>query len=206
MPPGPQPSEPGLEKTGPKKSKLRTLPDGRPIRSNGAFATPEIAPEILFRVPTGNPLTKTERAAVRSFAAGLNMDAASGRGFNCLVTNDAEVQALNRTFLGHDYPTDVLSFPTNSKHGILGELAISVDTAATQAEEFGHSLIVELQILMLHGVLHLAGFDHERDRGRMAKEENRLRDHYGLPSALIARAHVNQAKTDAKAKSGRRSK
>jgi probable rRNA maturation factor len=133
-------------------------------------------------------LTADVRTKLRRFASTLNLEAAEGRGFDCVVTNDLEMQSLNRLFLKHDYPTDVLSFPSGSKYGIAGELAISVERAAAQAKQFGHSLIDELQILLLHGVLHLLGHDHERDQGRMEREEERLRAEYSLPNTLIGRA------------------
>jgi probable rRNA maturation factor len=149
---------------------------------------PEIEATVSFRgTDSSSRLNVAGRKKLRTFAAALNLDAAAGRGFDCVITNDAEMQSLNRTFLRHDYPTDVLSFPSGSKHGIVGELAISADRAAAQAAEFGHSLIEELQILILHGLLHLLGHDHESDRGRMQKEEERLRSQYGLPNALIGR-------------------
>ena len=72
--------------------------------------------------------------------------------------------------------------------GWLGEIAISADRAAEQAREFGHSRLDEIRILMLHGVLHLLGMDHETDRGRMARAEARWRRKLDLPTGLIARA------------------
>lgn len=75
----------------------------------------------------------------------------------------------------------------------LGEIAISLDRAAAQAAEYGHSLADELRILMLHGALHLAGYDHENDSGEMARAELRWRKRFGLPIALIERAAVHTA-------------
>jgi probable rRNA maturation factor len=72
-----------------------------------------------------------------------------------------------------------------------GDLAISVETAARQADEAGHALSVELQVLLLHGVLHLAGYDHERDTGQMAARETLLRRRFGLEAGLIERAARN---------------
>ncbi len=88
--------------------------------------------------------------------------------------------------MGHDYATDVLSFPS-AGNGDLGELAISAERAAVQAEHFGHSRLDEIRVLMLHGVLHLTGLDHERDRGKMARAEGRWRTEFQLPGTLIAR-------------------
>jgi probable rRNA maturation factor len=111
----------------------------------------------------------------------------TGRPFTCLLTDDRELLRLNRMFLGKAHPTDVLSFPSGIG-AALGELAISVDRAREQAEEHGHSLAEELKILMLHGVLHLLGFDHEADRGTMARAERRWREQFGLRTGLIERS------------------
>lgn len=127
------------------------------------------------------------RADLRKFADLLAGEVAGGRRFDCLLTDDRELRRLNRDFLGHDYPTDVLSFPSGSDKGHAGEIAISVNRAAEQAAEFGHPLAGELKILMLHGVLHLLGMDHEKDRGAMARAEKRWRKHYQLPVSLIER-------------------
>jgi len=114
---------------------------------------------------------------------------AGGSDFHCLLTDDAELERLNRQFLGKDYPTDVLSFPSgNASGGFLGELAISVDRAGAQALEHGHTLEQEVRILMLHGLLHLMGMDHETDRGRMRRVESQWRVRLALPEALIERA------------------
>lgn len=138
---------------------------------------------VLFR-RAGAGLPRRE---LREFAAALRVRVAGGCGFTCLVTDDRELQRLNRTFLGKDYPTDVLSFPSGD--GVsLGDIAISADRAREQAREFGHGVAEEIKILMLHGVLHLAGMDHETDRGAMARAEKRWRAELGLPSGLIERS------------------
>jgi probable rRNA maturation factor len=124
---------------------------------------------------------------LRAFAQALILDVSSGRQFECLITDDKELRRLNRQFLGHDYPTDVLSFPTNSPGGFAGEMAISADRATEQAAEFGHTVAEEMKILMLHGLLHLLGMDHEKDRGAMARAEKRWRKHFSLPASLTER-------------------
>jgi probable rRNA maturation factor len=108
-----------------------------------------------------------------------------GRSVACLITGDRELRALNRRFLHKDFPTDILSFP--SSNGTAGEMAISLDRAAAQAAAFGHSVDQELRILMLHGLLHLAGMDHEIDRGQMARAEARWRKRLKLPPGLVER-------------------
>jgi probable rRNA maturation factor len=107
---------------------------------------------------------------------------ARGREFHCRITNDAELQSLNKQFLGNDYPTDVLSFPSEN------DIAISFERARAQAREWKHSTEDEIRILMLHGVLHLAGMDHESDTGQMKRTELRWRKKFGLPTCLIERA------------------
>src|SRR5579871_4168846 len=109
---------------------------------------------------------------------------ARGRQVSCLITGDRELRRLNRRFRGADYATDVLSFPNENG----GEIAISLDRAKAQAAEHGHSVFDEIRILMLHGVLHLSGLDHEKDSGEMARAERRWRRRLGLPAGLIERA------------------
>jgi probable rRNA maturation factor len=127
------------------------------------------------------------RRPLREFAARLRDDVAGGRLFHCLITDDRELRRLNLEFRAKDYATDVLSFPEPGVRGVLGELAISWQRAAAQAREYGHSLLHEIEILMLHGVLHLLGMDHEIDGGRMARAEARWRRLLNLPLGLIAR-------------------
>jgi len=113
---------------------------------------------------------------------------------NILITGDAELRHLNRAFRNKNKATDVLSFAATSS-GIAGDIAISVDTAANNARSLGHSLKDELKVLILHGMLHLAGHDHERDNGQMARTETLLRGRLGLPQGLIARTLTVEAKT-----------
>jgi probable rRNA maturation factor len=124
--------------------------------------------------------------AIRNFARRLSIEVARRRAFDCLITGDAELRKLNYRFLGKDYATDVLSFPS-AANGTLGDLAISAMRARMQAREFGHTTEDEIRILMLHGVLHLLGMDHETDGGRMARAEKRWRTRLGLPNGLIER-------------------
>lgn len=107
-----------------------------------------------------------------------------------LLTNDAAIRRLNKTFRGKNKATDVLSFPAaeQSRGEVAGDLAISVDTSRRQAREHGHPLATEIKILMLHGLLHLAGYDHELDDGQMARREQTLRKKLALPLGLIERA------------------
>lgn len=133
------------------------------------------------------------RRPIERFARALQKEVARGRRFECLITTDAELRRLNRNFRGKDAATDVLSFPAGplpfgrgSVPG-LGDIAVAVGRARAQARAFGHTIEQEIQILMLHGVLHLLGMDHEIDRGRMARVERRWRTSFGLPHGLIER-------------------
>jgi probable rRNA maturation factor len=120
--------------------------------------------------------------------------AAGLRGFvSVLLTNSRELRVLNRQFRGKDKPTDVLSFPSEvvSARRFVGDVAISVEIAAQNAKRLGHSTADEVKILILHGLLHLAGYDHEADHGEMARIEERLRHNLGLPIGLITRSGVD---------------
>lgn len=95
---------------------------------------------------------------------------AAGTGLSVLITGDDEIRDMNRRFLGIDEPTDVLSFPDEAGDFIqgiaddayLGDIAISLPTAEQQAREGGHSLDAELAHLLVHGILHLCGYEHEQ--------------------------------------------
>jgi probable rRNA maturation factor len=116
---------------------------------------------------------------------------------NVLVTSSSAVRSLNRQFRERNQATDVLSFPAASPGGqagkasrLAGEVAISADIAMQNASRLGHPVAQEIKILTLHGILHLAGFDHERDNGEMARKESTLRRSLRLPAALIERVHA----------------
>lgn len=111
------------------------------------------------------------------------------------VTTDAELQDLNRRFRRKDKPTDVLSFPCGIPEFAGGDIAISGDIAARNAAELGHSRETELKILILHGLLHLAGYDHETDQGEMEARELALRQKFNLPLGLIERTRSEKHKS-----------
>jgi probable rRNA maturation factor len=114
------------------------------------------------------------------------------------IVPDARVRALNRQYRKKDRATDVLSFPAVAPSALrrgnagerefLGDVVIASGVAARQARAAGHSLRTELRVLALHGLLHLLGYDHERDDGRMARLERRLRKRGGLREGVIERA------------------
>ena len=123
-----------------------------------------------------------------------------------LLTTDAAIRKLNRQFRGKNKATDVLSFPAEGvgAEEIAGDLAISVTTALGQAAEQGHSLSTEIKVLILHGLLHLAGYDHEADAGQMARRERLLRAKLGLPQGLIERAEAPKTLASKKVAKARR--
>ena len=111
-----------------------------------------------------------------------------------LISSNKRLRDLNRRFRHKNKPTDVLSFPRPSG----GDIAISAQIALDNTQRYGHSLANELKILVLHGMLHLAGYDHESDNGRMARAEARLRSQLKLPASLIDRAHSSSKSPQAK--------
>lgn len=136
-----------------------------------------------------------DRKPIERFAGVLPKRLRPRSSFTCLVTTDAELRRLNRSFRRKDYATDVLSFPAHresgpAQHHYLGDLAISWQCAREQAAEFGHSVETEIQILMLHGFLHLLELDHETDDGKMQRVETHWRRVFGLPGGLIERVSV----------------
>ncbi len=149
---------------------------------------------VLFRALLDkSKLSLSEKRQLKTFVRVLSQEVAGGRAFACLVTTDKELRELNAQFLRHDYATDVLSFPSGASVGELGDLAISLERAEAQGREFGHNRIDEIRILMLHGVLHLLGMDHERDKGEMARAERKWRDQLRLPASLISRSRQGRS-------------
>jgi probable rRNA maturation factor len=112
-----------------------------------------------------------------------------------LITGNSAMRRLNTHFRGKTKATDVLSFPAAaSANGFAGDIAISLDIAVRNARLLGHPIADEIRILMLHGILHLAGYDHENDKGEMAKKELLLRRRLALPTSLIERSHKSLAR------------
>ena len=131
---------------------------------------------------------------VRSLKGLLRLDKSE---FNVCFVDDSAIRHLNLAYRGKDKSTDVLSFPWNeagsahvpglshSKAGggftnFLGDIVISVETARRNAEFEGHNTLNEIRWLILHGLLHLIGYDHEKDNGQMIALELTLREHLGL--------------------------
>ncbi|MEZ2348820.1 rRNA maturation RNase YbeY [Terriglobus sp. RCC_193] len=150
-----------------------------------------------------------QKAALSRFLKRAQKAAGLDGEVTVLLADDARLKELNRNFRGKNKPTDVLSFPAfENEEGYAGDLAISLDTAQRQADEHGHSLEDELRTLMLHGVLHLAGYDHETDKGEMRALEAELREKLKLPTGLIERtlsAPKKRAVTKAKKTAAKKS-
>lgn len=148
--------------------------------------------EILMR----RRVSGLSKSSLLRFVAEVRRVARLPKPVNVLLTGDEELRRLNREFRGKDKSTDVLSFPPAKVAGELfaGDLAISVPTAARNAKPLGHSTAAEVKILVLHGVLHLAGYDHEKDDGRMARKEVQLRRKLELPVGLIERSGTTRRK------------
>jgi len=116
-------------------------------------------------------------------------------GVTVLVTGNRQMRTLNRRFRGKNTATDVLSFPGPAfVKDFAGDIAISLEIAAKNARDRGHSTATELRILALHGVLHLAGYDHESDNGEMTRIEMRIRRKLALPASLIERAKAQRSR------------
>jgi len=161
----------------PKTKQVKRTP-ASPARSNSKAANRD------FKLPSARTLARflaAAQAAVRL------------RGqVTVLLTTDAAIRKLNRQFRGKNKATDVLSFPAEGlgTEGMAGDLAISVTTALSQATGQGHSLSTEIKVLILHGLLHLAGYDHEVDDGQMGRRERLLRAKLKLPQGLIERTEL----------------
>jgi probable rRNA maturation factor len=147
-----------------------------------SVATPDFAP------PQHTGASSRPALAVRGLGSWLTRIApASAKGdLSIAIVSDRRMRALNRQFRGKDKVTDVLSFPAESR-GFLGDIVIAAGVAGRQARDAGHSDQTEVRVLALHGLLHLLGYDHETDAGRMARAEMRLRKKAGLKEGLLER-------------------
>jgi probable rRNA maturation factor len=154
-------------------------------------------PVYLDEVPHGESLVIIQEkvpglseAVLARFVTRARKVAGLRGAVSVLVTSSRELQGLNRRFRGKNEPTDVLSFPAmpGLTQGFAGDVAISREIAARNARSLGHSVAEEIRILTLHAVLHLAGYDHERDHGEMDRKEQRSRKSLGLPAGLIERS------------------
>jgi probable rRNA maturation factor len=178
---------------------LASDPDRRPNPKPGPVSPESRKAERDARLPsTRLPSIRTLNAYLREAQSAVRLNGA----VSVLLTTDAKIKTLNRDFRRKNKATDVLSFPADPIPGIrrseqpAGDLAISVPTALNQARDQGHRLGTEIKVLILHGLLHLAGYDHETDSGQMARRERTLRARLKLPLGLIERAHsANRPRT-----------
>jgi len=135
------------------------------------------------------PNRRIQKAVLERFVRQAQKAVGLRGSVSILLADDEELEHLNTAFRGKNKPTDVLSFPADElAKDHAGDIAISLETAARQAKEFGHSLQSEVKILLLHGLLHLKGMDHERDEGEMERLETKLRTKLKLPVTLIERS------------------
>ena len=150
-------------------------------------------------------VTGVTEAALMRFVARAKQAVGLKGAVDVLVTSNAELRSLNRRFREQDTTTDVLSFPGEPETAgdFAGDIAISAEIASRNAGELGHPLASEIKILILHGLLHLRGYDHEQDHGQMAITEQRLRRRLRLPVGLIERTK-SRSRDTARNGSGRR--
>ncbi len=161
---------------------------------------------IVIEAPRAKLVSALGKRDLNRFLASATEALGLTGEFSVLLTGDKRLRALNLQFRGMDKATDVLSFPGLSEvgeasHG--GDLAISLETAAVQAAEHGHPLQMEVKILILHGLLHLAGYDHETDEGRMRRRETLLRKRFALTAGLVERTERRPRLPAATANAGR---
>ena len=149
--------------------------------------------------PHGAYALRVLRAAARPL-----VEACGGGELSLVLTTDRKIRVLNRAYRAKDRATDVLSFPQDPAAGLLGDVVVSLDTARRQAGERGLALSGELVRLLVHGVCHLRGFDHETnaaDARRMAREETRLLGRLGYSvGGMVADALAVPADLDARRK------
>ncbi len=144
----------------------------------------------------------TSARALGLFAAKAQRAVGLRGEVNIRIASNPELRELNRRFRKKNQPTDVLSFPSETPK-LAGDIAISGEIAAANAADMGHSSQTELKVLILHGLLHLAGYDHETDDGEMRTRETSLRRKLGLPVGLIERADAAFRTTRVKRKAVR---
>lgn len=141
---------------------------------------------------TGRHLRGLPRASIRSFVdrcwSALRRARVAGEFDEVSVhlTDDEQMRAMNRRWRGRNETTDVLTFPSagrelpDSAERSLGDIIVSVDQAKRQARQQGHNLATEIRYLILHGLIHAIGYDHETDQGQMDALEKRVRPRVGL--------------------------
>ena len=144
---------------------------------------------ITIEPPSSASISALSKSGLTRFLNRVRAAVGLEGDVDVLLADDPTLRRLNKTFRGKNKATDVLSFPAPEEiaEDHAGDLAISLETANRQAAAYGHSLRDEVRILLLHGLLHLSGLDHETDDGEMAAREAELRVELGLSNSLIER-------------------
>jgi probable rRNA maturation factor len=165
------------------------------MKRTGRYPAAGIAVSDLEAIENRQSAVRVEMRALLAFTGRMKEDL--GLGAECVairLVDDAEMSRLNETYRNKKGTTDVLSFPTEERRRPgnlrrqlkkvgdvqIGDIAISPVVAKRNAKQYGRTLTEEIQILILHGVLHLLGYDHETDRGEMGRVEMRLRRRLGI--------------------------
>ncbi len=113
----------------------------------------------------------------------------TNKDIEVLLTDNEKIRQINKEYRNIDKETDVISFPFEDiPHSPLGSIVISIQKAKEEAKRLNHSVEDEITLLFIHALLHLLGFDHEKDRGEMREKEKELIDKYNLPKSLIIRS------------------
>jgi probable rRNA maturation factor len=161
--------------------------DGNAPRMAGAEDPHPEAPFLINR----QRAARTNREELHAFLRQLSARVA-GAPFSVCLLSDRGIRRYNKRYRRKDQATDVLAFPAGcngkKEQSYLGDILISVETARQNAARYGLRLEEEIKILALHGLLHLMGYDHENDRGRMAREEKLWCARLGLSRGLTARS------------------
>ncbi|KAH7284049.1 hypothetical protein KP509_34G037700 [Ceratopteris richardii] len=182
---------------------------GKPKKCDPEFSVPVILEDSLDETPELEKLLgqleQDAPLAVKLAFEGLDNEVSTEMvELSLVICDDSYIQKLNKKWRGKDYPTDVLSFPQGrppkmSSLWLLGDVIISLDTARRQAEERGHDLLDEMRILLVHGLLHVLGYDHEQGAEaaeEMEKEELRILQGLGWNSAGLITASMKEIQAD----------
>jgi len=110
------------------------------------------------------------------------------KDFELIIVDNETIAKINKEYRNIDKPTDVLSFPLEALENMpIGSIIISADKVREKSKEFGHSIEDEFKLLLIHGLLHLIGYDHEIDNGEMREKEEEIIKKFNLPDSLIVR-------------------
>lgn len=146
----------------------------------------------MISIEIDSGLTFPKKLLEHAARATLDLSGAPDADLTVMLTGDSRIQVLNRDFLGKDTPTDVLSFPADEPdpqtgRRYLGDVIVSLPRAIEQAGERGHSIEAEVQLLVVHGVLHLVGHDHAEagEKARMWAAQAEVLNRLGVSPAIV---------------------